>query len=377
MAGDVRPSGQRRSFTTIAAAERIMTNRWTSCGLLAALLWSGTALAQVDLSGLDKGMAGPPSQVMVLGSVHLSQMPDGSKPDLQPVLAKLAAFRPEIITVEAIPGESCVMMKRNPAIYAAQDVATYCVDTTAANKATGLDVPAAVAAVKESLAHWPAQPDAARRRHLAALFLASGDNASALTQWLQLPAPERHAGDGLDNTLAKRLDELLGRNDEGLQIAARLAARLGLERVYPVDDHSGDNVDVADVSAYANAIRAAWATAADEVAAQRKQQDALTGSGDMLALYRFINRPDVLRKQIDADMGAAMREDSPGHLARVYVAGWETRNLRMVANVRAAFRERPGARVLCIVGATHKPWFDSLLGQMQGVQIVDVEKVLH
>jgi hypothetical protein len=97
----------------------------------------------------------------------------------------------------------------------------------------------------------------------------------------------------------------------------------------------------------------------------------------MLALYRFINRPDVLRKQIDADMGAAMREDSPGHLARVYVAGWETRNLRMVANVRATFRERPGARVLCIVGATHKPWFDSLLGQMQGVQIVDVEKVLH
>jgi hypothetical protein len=33
--------------------------------------------------------------------------------------------------------------------------------------------------------------------------------------------------------------------------------------------------------------------------------------------------------------------------------------------------------VLCIVGATHTPWFDSLRGQMQGVAIVDAEKVLQ
>jgi hypothetical protein len=48
----------------------------------------------------------------------------------------------------------------------------------------------------------------------------------------------------------------------------------------------------------------------------------------------------------------------------------------MVANIRETFRERPGARVLAIVGASHKPWFDSWLGQLQGVDIVDVEKVL-
>ncbi|GAB3355760.1 hypothetical protein [Lysobacter tyrosinilyticus] len=36
---------------------------------------------------------------------------------------------------------------------------------------------------------------------------------------------------------------------------------------------------------------------------------------------------------------------------QLYVAGGETRNLRLVANIRAAFRERPGARVLSIVGS--------------------------
>jgi len=354
--------------------------RLTTYGLFAALLCSGMAQAQaqVDLSGLDKGMAGPPSPVLVLGSVHLSQMPDSFNPEsLQPVLARLAAFKPDIITIEAIPGESCAMMARNPAVYAPQDIAPYCNDTRAARAATGLDIPAATAAVKQALAHWPTQPTPIQRRHLAALLLATGDNASALTQWLQLPKAERHAGDGLDDALVARLDGLLTENGEDLQIAARLAARLGLQRVFPVDDHTGDNVDVPDVQAYIRAIRNAWASAEGKVSANRKQQEALSRSGDMLALYRFINQPDVLRAQIDADMGAAMREDSPGHQARIYVAGWETRNLRMVANVRAAFRERPGARVLCIVGATHKPWFDSLLGQMQGVQIVDAEKALQ
>ena len=84
-----------------------------------------------------------------------------------------------------------------------------------------------------------------------------------------------------------------------------------------------------------------------------------------------------LRLKVDADFGASMREASPGHYARYYVAGWETRNLRMVANIREAFRKRPGARVLSVVGSSHKPWFDSLLGQMQGVEIVDAEKVLQ
>src|SRR5690606_40542592 len=49
----------------------------------------------------------------------------------------------------------------------------------------------------------------------------------------------------------------------------------------------------------------------------------------------------------------------------------------MVSNIRAAFADRPGSRVLTIVGATHKHWFDALLGQMQGVDIVDVEQVLE
>jgi hypothetical protein len=317
----------------------------------------------------------PSTQVLVLGTVHLASAPKDFQPaSLEPLLQRLADFKPQIITVEQIPGEICDLMARQTAVYDPGDVATYCSDTRAAKAATGLDVIAAMAEVERALKQWPAAPVPAQRRHLAALFLAAGDGTSATVQWLQLPATERHAGDGLDDALVAELAEQP--RNESRQIAARLAARLGLQRVYPIDDHTGDNVDVSDAAAYGKAIQRAWDSASAATAPLRKQEDVLWQRGDMLALYRYINQPDRLRASVAGDFGAALADTSAEHYGRIYVAAWETRNLRMVANVHAAFRETPGVRVLSLVGSQHKPWFDNLLGQMQGVQIVDVERVL-
>jgi uncharacterized protein DUF5694 len=357
-----------------------MKKRLAIAGLSVALAWAGIARAQVDLRALDRDMAGTRAQVLVVGSVHLSELPESVEPgSLEPLLARLAAFEPDVIAIEAMPGESCDTMARHPSVYDRQTLSAYCGDTDAARAATGLDVPTAIAEVGKTLATWPAAPAPWQRRHLAALFMAAGDNASALTQWLQLPPAERRAGDGLDPALATQLDKMMVRDDERYRIAAPLAARLGLARVFPIDDHTGDNVAIVDseVGAYGDAIRQAWASSEAKLRPLRKREGELVERGDMLALYRYINRPGVRQVQADGDFGAAMRGTSPKLYAQAYVAGWETRNLRMVANVRAAFRERPGARVLVIVGASHKPWLDSLLGQMQGVDIVDVETVLQ
>jgi hypothetical protein len=352
--------------------------RWTISAALAALAVAGSAQAQVDLSALDRHMSGPRTQVLVLGSVHLSQMGAAVKPEsLEPLLARLAAFKPDIITIENISGEGCDLLARHPAIYAPQDVSPYCRETDTAKAATGLDVPAAIAAVSKVLAGWPAQPSAAQRRHLASLFLAANDASSAVVQWLQLPQTEQRSGDGLDDALVAELRKRATRSNESDQVAARLAARLGLQRVYPIDDHTGDSIAIADEKAYGEAIQAAWNGGRAKAAPMRAHEEALKKGGDMLALYRYINQPDVMRLAIESDFGAALRDPSPQHYGRHYVAGWETRNLRMVSNVRAAFRDRPGARVLSVVGSSHKPWFDSLLGQMQGVEIADVQKVLR
>lgn len=342
--------------------------RW-ACGLAAVLPLA--AQAQLDLTTLDREMAGPRAQVLVLGTVHLRELKAGFDPAaLDEVLDRLAAFKPQIITIEDEPGEECDLAARHAAKYGAD----YCPSTAAAQAATGLDVPAALHEAGKTLKTWPAQPTPAQRRRLASLFLAANEPASAYVQWLQLPAAERRAGDGLDAALVQELTRLGTLNNESYQLAARLAARLGLPRVHAVDNHTGDFIDVADTKAFVREIEAAWAQAAFKERGART--DALARAPDLLPLYRYVNSPEDLRALAEANVVPAMRAKSAQGYPQMWVAGWEIRNLRMVANIRETFRERPGARVLSIVGSSHKPWFDAWLGQLQGVDIVDAAAVL-
>ncbi|MDY0746061.1 DUF5694 domain-containing protein [Paucibacter sp. R3-3] len=342
---------------------------------LAALLPLATH-AQVDLGALDREMVGPRAHVLVLGTVHLSELPDDFDPAaLDGLLDRLAAFRPEVITIEALPGEECDLAERLPTRYGSD----YCASREVAAHATGLDLPAAIAAVDKTLASWPAQPTPAQRRHLAALFLAASDRASAYAQWLQLPAAERHPGDGLEPSLVELIGQIATRRNENYLIASKLAARLGLPRVYACDNHTGDNVDadhVKDEKAFGSAIEAAWKAGRAELDRREQATAAMKRASDLLPLYRTINRSDYLRVTAEVNVSAALRARSAEGYPQMWVAGWEIRNLRMIANLREAFRERPGARVLSIVGASHKPWFDDGLGRMQGVDIVDVADVL-
>jgi len=343
---------------------------WT-CILAAAL--PPAAQAQIDLTTFDRGMAGPRAQVLVLGTIHLNTLPASFDPAaLDGVLDRLAAFRPQIITIEDEPGDECDLAARQPAKYGPD----YCPSTAAAQAATGLDIPGALHEVGKTLKAWPAQPTPAQRRRLAALFLASNDPASAYVQWLQLPLAERRAGDSLDAALVQQLTRIGTRNDESYQIAARLAARLGLPRVHPVDNHTGDLIDVPDIKAFVSEIEAAWAQADGVFKVRKQREDALAKASHLLPLYRSMNDPEGLRLLAEANVVPAMRAKSAQGYPQIWVGGWETRNLRMVANIRETFRERPGARVLSIVGASHKPWFDAWLGQLQGVDIVDAVAVL-
>jgi hypothetical protein len=333
------------------------------------------AFAAPDLSALDKGMQFPKAQVLVLGSLHLNSLPN--KPldpaTLEPLMQKLAAFRPDVIAVELQPSEECDAARRFKSRY---DGGFNCAPTEAAQAATGLDIAAAVEAIDSALKTWPRQPSAVQHRHLAALFLAAAEEPSALVHWLQLPAVERREGDGLDAALVQRQQTLAQSQSESLIIGARLAAQLGVPRVHAVDNHTGDAMQVPDEKRFWEAVQASWAAGYPDLKARETATATLARASDLLPLYRFVNDPANMG--IDGWCGVApsMQHRMPERFPEMWVAGWEIRNLRMVANIRESFRERPGARVLTIVGAAHKPWFDHWLAQLQGVSVVKAGDVL-
>lgn len=328
--------------------------------------------------GAHKLQNGRPNELMVLGSSHLSQMAktfDLAKLSL--LNDRLTAWQPQAIGIEEMSGLQCAFMRTYPERYA-DTVKTYCWDPAAAKAATGLDVPAANAQAERLLAAWPAAPSPGERRKLASLFLAAGERASALVQWLRLPAEERRAGDGLAEGLATLLNGVAQRRDESYQIAAVVAARSGLERVYPIDDQSAA-APGGDEKAYGAAIMKAWDN--PFTAAKRQQSKALESRldtpADVLTMYRAYNAADDAERTFRSDFGAALEEPSPQHFGRGYVGYWETRNLRMASNIRDVMTARPGLRMLVVVGASHKAYLEAYLDQMHDVRIVATDRVLR
>jgi len=346
----------------------------TLCGGAAAQAWQ----PDFNASAFKGPASGPANEVLVLGSPHLSQLPKTFQAASLTLLnERLAAWKPQAIAIEAVSGPQCDLMRRYPARYK-DSIGAYCRDTAPARLATGLDVPAATEAAEALLAAWPAAPTPAQRRRLAALFLAGGEEASALVQWLRLPEAERRAGDGLDAALVGVLVKLETRTDESLMIGARLAVRLGLERLYAMDDHTADSA-TGDEKAFGDALMKAWDNPATKqrTAVDKAQEGLLASAEGVLAMYRADNAPGQAALIYRSDFGAALNEPSVQRFGRQYVGYWETRNLRMAANIRDVLGMRPGQRMLVIVGASHKGYLESYLHQMHDVRIVDAASVLR
>src|SRR5512147_2186203 len=105
-----------------------------------SVLMAGTAIAQTfDPRQHRTPLAGAPTSVMVLGVPHLSGLPETFDPaNLSILLDRLQGWRPDRIVIEGLSGQQCDLLQRYKA-QLPEVAATYCMDTSAAAAATGLD----------------------------------------------------------------------------------------------------------------------------------------------------------------------------------------------------------------------------------------------
>ena len=324
------------------------------------------------------------TQVLVLGTPHLSGTPETFQPDvLEPLLQRLQAFAPDMITIEALSGESIDSLWQFRAIYpeVATDYGSFSDIAAAAGRSgTGLSLAEAEAEARKAMKTWPASPTPQQRRRMAAVFASAGDHNSALVQWWRLDAAERKAGDGVGRVLAERLNSLDKSRNENQLIAARLAVRLGHERLFPVDDHAADDVVLPLMQDLETFMSQPWLKAVTEDPAFARLSHAsaaLTSAGQVMDTYRMLNSPETGRIDADGQWLNFINRESPNNVGRSRVAEWEARNLRQAAHIREVTALKPGGRVLVVIGSSHKPWLDHYLGMMMDIEIVDAATVLR
>ncbi len=334
--------------------------------------------AAVGIADQAARQRGGRTQVAVLGTTHLRGAPQAiTRQSLEPLVERLAAFKPELVAVESLSGAQCDYLRAY--VFAYEDTAkTFCPDSSAARAHLKLDNAAAERAIEQLLSPGQALGPAQRRR-LVALFLAVGEPASASVQWLRLPVAERVADAALAPELIAQVDKKLAQRSEDTFIAIPLALRLGLERIYPVDDHTGDRATgpIDDASYEAN-MKRVWSN--PHAQTRRKldgeAQDRAVASGEVLGWYRWLNSAEAAGLAVAGDFGAAAGDTSAQRTGRSYLAYWETRNLRMAANIREVVGRTQAGRVVAIVGAAHKAYYERYLGVMSDLELLSVDVLL-
>lgn len=361
--------------------------------LVAALLSSAEAPAAVTNPKPDTEFAqavyladkaaaerGGLSQIAVLGTSHLSSLPtDFDKSRLTPLLNRLATFAPDKILIEALSGAQCDFLRDYQFAY--PDTAEqYCYDPTVARQVLKLSGAEASQQIARLLAIPTTNRPHSERRRLSALFMAAGNPVAAVVQWLRLPKTERISADGLTAELVAQLEKRSLQMNENVSIAAALAVRLGHEQVYPVDDHTGDAaIGQMDEKVFEQEIRQIWNNEwTKQRAALLEQQHkhfVENKEASVLEWYSSINSVEEARRAVAGDFAAAAGAQVPGNTGRKYLAYWETRNMRMVANIRETIGA--GSKVLAIVGSSHKAYYERYLGVSSDLSIVDIRPLLR
>ena len=327
----------------------------------------------VDIVDDAAARRGDRTPVLVLGTEHLPRDTDPRR--FEPLVEKLVVWAPQAVAVESIAGPQCDYLRAYDFL-SPGTAETYCPDPSDARAALRLDGPQALQEALAILDRPDDERDFAARRRLALLFLAIGEPESAQVQWLRLPVEERVTDGALDEALVARLNDPALTKGENAIIAVPVAVRLGLDRVHRVDDQAS-GAPIADLDLYRDEITAIWdnpATKARLAADEAAREAFYSGGLPVLDWYRRLSSDEALAPAMEGDFGAAAGASTPGNSGRQYFAYWETRNLRMVANIRRVVGD--GTRTLAIVGVSHVPYYKRYLGMTSDIEIADLDTVL-
>ncbi|GAA0869045.1 hypothetical protein GCM10009116_08810 [Brevundimonas basaltis] len=169
--------------------------------------------------------------------------------------------------------------------------------------------------------------------------------------------------------------DLLTNPDERTQIGYRLAHRLGLDRVYAIDEQARDGepsyfpFEAVQTWVQVNGRTDALGALHGEVAAMIADLERRQGTESVGRLLAAFNTPD----RVASDQGFYARmmafgsgDDQPG---AVLNGRWYTRNAMIFARLMQV--ARPGDRIVVVYGAGHAFWLRQMVETTPGFRLVE------
>lgn len=157
------------------------------------------------------------------------------------------------------------------------------------------------------------------------------------------------------------------------QLGFRLAARLGHEKVYPVDYQMGMRMD--SLLAYASEHEPDFVRRFDAYIGEIVElMNRMQREESIAANLRFMNDPENIMRAHEPYTVQATVGAGDGYAGARAVGDWYERNLRIFANLAAI--TAPDDRVLFVVGMGHSPILRHLVETHPSMQLVEAIEYL-
>jgi hypothetical protein len=169
--------------------------------------------------------------------------------------------------------------------------------------------------------------------------------------------------------------DLAKNRDERVQVAYRLAGRLGLKSVYAIDEQPGDGepdyFPFGTLAEWAktNGRQAQLSAALDEAKSLVGRIERWQAEGSVSHALLKLNRPDQADKDQSWYYGALRYGDTDKQPGAELNAYWYMRNAKIFGKLMIA--ARPGDRVLVVYGSGHNYWLRHFATTTPGFQNID------
>jgi len=286
-------------------------------------------------------------KVLVLGTVHFGESSDFLKWDakkpspkaLDPLIERLAAFKPDAIFVEYFAPPELVVIG-----HAYKDAASLFPLSEGLRKKLGISWYEAREKAKELLS------DGEFGRAIPYL-LAFYDVPSALLNWMRLTPSERES---LPREVVEYLGGISSSSNEINLIAIPLALRLNHTRLYGIDalvedvppSLANELINLFNRLNREGKFRESNETFEDMKGVFLKSLER----EDLLEFYRYINSRQILEKM---EKQWDILTEFGGKLGRMKVRSWLARNMKMAAYILENLAHIPAERGLVLVGSSH------------------------
>ncbi len=318
------------------------------------------------------------TEVLILGTYHLSQVEDFEIKMLDNVVLKLEAFDFDAICIEKMPGELINdIQSRKDSAY--EDLLEY-YEKTRLSFADSIQKKLGIGFVKaEKRTSDVLKKESLTDRDRVKLIeysIASSDLYTATLQYEYIKDKSMLRNSNLNKNMMETLSKYSGSSNEIFSLALRISQNQNIQKLELIDNMQDESFLYKHFPAFIQDYTDNQDQFKDIVNAPVFLKIAeLLASGvenkDLLDLYLFMNSEAYKKQDFEAQHAIWLKTHFESGTDRARYSLWEMRNLQMTANILRVCAFYPGKRIVVIIGASHKSFIEKYLKQIPDIELLE------